>query len=422
MSGHSISIDVHACALCVSDVEEMLGLLPGSSSASPPSGTASPCTPGCAVSGIVSSVGAGVHDLFPGDAVVAVLPMSAQRGRADLACGGGVSERCVVARPWVLRKPSLVEHTAAAAALLPGLRAFDSLCFRGRGTATMSTESADDAPVLEGRIVLVCDAAGASNHIVTQLALRWGATVVATAASDVAVGFLRTLRLRAARGAHDGGSSSSAGFVRSGTLRIVDVRCEDVEAVITEESGGMGADSVIEAAELTAVWPSELIENALRAAADAPGMEWAVRVVNDDEGVAALAATPSTVLSPRAIARLIAVHGHWICSRRTVPITDACVATALLLKDVSLHMSYAPSWLGCPRSQGRLLHALQRVLELVANGGLLVHCDRAAERPLSAAAEAYRSCAGVFEGEGGGGGGGGGVVVVRARPSSRSAS
>ena len=298
-----VEIAIWSCGLGVSDAEQVLGLLPGSVSLASSSGS----VPGCAVSGVVAAVGASVLDLVPGDEVVALLPMAVSAESGGLEGGGGVAERCVVARPWVLRRPTLVGHSDAAAALLPGLRAFDALCFRaGLGASD-----------LEGRIVLVCDAASASNHLTTQLALQWGARVVATAASDGAIDFLLDVRLRNEhrRSADDGDGDADAetdgarggrggnGAV-FGSLRIVDARCESVEAVLADESGGIGADIIIESGELSAVWSVSSLARALAARASAG------RPVAWGAAPATPPAAPRTLLSSDAVLRCVAVHGR----------------------------------------------------------------------------------------------------------------
>lgn len=110
---------------------------------------------GTEFSGVVHSVGDGVTEFSPGDEVI---------GFADVR--GSQAEYVPAPTANVLPKPAALDWDTAAAAVSPG------------ATAT----SALDALALEaGETVVVAGASGGVGLVAVQLALRAGATVIATA-------------------------------------------------------------------------------------------------------------------------------------------------------------------------------------------------------------------------------------------------
>lgn len=114
-----------------------------------------PLHPGNELAGIVTSRGPGVTEFDVGDAVI------------GYPVAGAYADHIVVDTDRLHRRPDSLEVTTAAGLLLVGVTAADTVA-----TAEVSAED----------VVLVHGGAGAVGVIAVQLALRAGATVVATAA------------------------------------------------------------------------------------------------------------------------------------------------------------------------------------------------------------------------------------------------
>ena len=132
---------------------------------------------GYCVSGIVAKVGPRVENLKIGNEVVCILPLDSE---------GGLREYVVQPSFNVVVKSELVSHNLAAAALLPGLRAHDALCFR---LCQPLAANLEDAAILVESGALTC------NHLALQLAQSRGARVITTASSDEEIDFLDSLNL-----------------------------------------------------------------------------------------------------------------------------------------------------------------------------------------------------------------------------------
>jgi NADPH2:quinone reductase len=117
-----------------------------------------PFVPGGEGAGTVSAVGAGVEGVRVGDRVASV----------DLA--GAYAVEALVAADRVVAVPDGVDVTVAAAALLQGLTAHYLLH--------------DSYPIRAGDTVLVHAAAGGMGLLLTQLATRFGATVIGTVSTS----------------------------------------------------------------------------------------------------------------------------------------------------------------------------------------------------------------------------------------------
>jgi NADPH:quinone reductase len=126
-----------------------------------------PYIPGNEASGVVEALGAGVTALRTGDRV-------AYRG-----VFGAYAERAAVPAASLVAVPEAVDLRSAAAALTHGM------------TAHYVTH--DAYPVTPGDWILVHAAAGGTGGLVTQMAKRRGATVVATASSPAKLARARAL-------------------------------------------------------------------------------------------------------------------------------------------------------------------------------------------------------------------------------------
>jgi NADPH:quinone reductase-like Zn-dependent oxidoreductase len=117
-----------------------------------------PHTPGIEVAGTVTAPGEGVTRFEPGDRIVGFLPMTAD---------GAAAEYVLVPADALADAPTTVPLADAAALPVTGLTAWQALF-----------EHADVQP---GQRILVHGAGGAVGDFSVQLAVRAGATVVATA-------------------------------------------------------------------------------------------------------------------------------------------------------------------------------------------------------------------------------------------------
>jgi NADPH2:quinone reductase len=117
-----------------------------------------PFAPGMEASGVVESVGAGVHDLAAGDAVVVAM-----------RCGG-LSEAVTVPREAVRRKPTNLDHARAAGFSAAYLTAWVGLVRRGG--------------LQPGETLLVHGAAGGVGLAAVDLGRHLGARVIATAGTE----------------------------------------------------------------------------------------------------------------------------------------------------------------------------------------------------------------------------------------------
>jgi NADPH:quinone reductase-like Zn-dependent oxidoreductase len=119
-----------------------------------------PLVLGWDVSGVVETLGTGVHRFKVGDEVFS---------RPDIARDGAYSEFIVIKESEVALKPKSVDHLHAAVLPLAGLTAWQTLF--------------DAAGLSAGQRVLIHAAAGGVGHVAVQLAKWKGAHVIGTAAA-----------------------------------------------------------------------------------------------------------------------------------------------------------------------------------------------------------------------------------------------
>jgi putative PIG3 family NAD(P)H quinone oxidoreductase len=162
----------------------------------PPAGASD--LPGLEVSGHVAAVGANVTAFRPGDAVCA------------LANGGGYAAFCAVPATQCL--PGPVGRGLDEAAALP------------ENFFTVWTNVFERGRLAPGETLLVHGGASGIGTTAIQLGQAFGARVIATAGTPEKV----------------------ASCVRLGALRAVDHRSEDFVAAVAEETGGNGADVILD--------------------------------------------------------------------------------------------------------------------------------------------------------------------------------
>ena len=160
-----------------------------------------PAIIGLEVSGVVSVVGPGVRNFRVGDRVAAIT------GPKFL---GGFADRCVAGTPYVMPLPETISLEMGAAFPVVALTAYHLLHSAYR--------------LRKGETILIHAIGGAVGLLLTQIAVRKGATVIGTV----------------------GTPSKAARALSYGAVQVVDRRNEDfVEAALTL-TGGRGLDLVID--------------------------------------------------------------------------------------------------------------------------------------------------------------------------------
>ncbi|MFN3481604.1 MAG: NAD(P)H-quinone oxidoreductase [Rhabdaerophilum calidifontis] len=161
----------------------------------PPPGA--PEIPGLEVAGTVAALGDGVEGWRPGDRLTA------------LVAGGGYAEFCLVEAPLAMPIPEGLGLLEAAALPENVLTVYDNIVTRGR--------------LARGETILIHGGASGIGSIAIQLAKALGARVLATA------------------------SAGKTGFCRDlGADRAIDYNGEDFVAVVRAETGGRGADLILD--------------------------------------------------------------------------------------------------------------------------------------------------------------------------------
>ncbi len=146
-----IVVDIHAASVNAADSKVRAAPRPGEARLD------FPHILGRDFSGVVRTIGAGVTDFAPGDAVFAVI----ERGRE-----GGYAEAISIAAALVARKPDSMSHVEAAALSLTGL------------TALVALE--DEARLAAGQRVLIHGGAGGVGSFAVQYGRHLGAHVMVT--------------------------------------------------------------------------------------------------------------------------------------------------------------------------------------------------------------------------------------------------
>ncbi len=124
--------------------------------------------------GVVESVGAGVSEFSPGDAVMAYLPRFGDSG------GEGYAECVCIHEAFVVKKPGGLTFAQAAALPLVSLTAYESVVMKAR--------------VAPGEAAFVAGGSGGVGTMALQMLVRIGASpVVATAGSAESAACIRAL-------------------------------------------------------------------------------------------------------------------------------------------------------------------------------------------------------------------------------------
>lgn len=185
-----VLIEVAAAGVNRADLLQRQGFYP------PPPGA--PDTPGLECSGVVAAVGPGVRGWVPGDRVAALLD------------GGGYADLALAAADQLLPVPSQMDLVEAAA--LP-----EAVCTAWSNLVMVAGMRAGD-------VVLIHGGSGGVGTIAIQLAAATGARVATTA----------------------GGPQRVARCIGLGASIGIDYRADDAAQVIAEQTGGHGADIVLD--------------------------------------------------------------------------------------------------------------------------------------------------------------------------------
>lgn len=158
-----------------------------------------PFSPGGEIAGVVSSLGAGVEGVAPGDRVIAYLKW------------GGAREKVTVAARDLIAMPDGLDFTTASALTVT------------YGTAVHGL--ADRGAVKPGETVAVLGASGGAGQAAVEIAKLLGARVIACASGAEKLAFCRAI----------------------GADEVIDYEAEDLKTRLRELSGGRGVDVVYDA-------------------------------------------------------------------------------------------------------------------------------------------------------------------------------
>ncbi|MDQ7010348.1 MAG: zinc-dependent alcohol dehydrogenase family protein [Mariprofundaceae bacterium] len=163
-----------------------------------------PAILGCDGAGVVEAVGNAVDRFRPGDEVYYCYGGLGQPG-----CGN-YAEHAVIDAAYAAHKPASLDFTAAAAAPLVLITAWESLF--------------DRAGLQSGQTVLIHAGAGGVGHVAIQLARIAGAKIATTVSSGEKATFVKKL----------------------GAEKIIRYREENFTAAVLEWTGGKGVDAALD--------------------------------------------------------------------------------------------------------------------------------------------------------------------------------
>ncbi|XP_062510893.1 quinone oxidoreductase-like protein 1 [Corticium candelabrum] len=293
-AGH-VLVDVKACGLSPLNHKALVAMNDSNSD----------LPVGFEISGIVKEIGPEVTSVQVGDAVTGILPLSSE-------CSGCADE-CEISEFAVVNKPESVNHITAAGAILPGVWAYTALRYQGHITA--------------GDTVLICDGATANGIIAIQLAQRWGAKVMATAANQVEADFLEKLE-----------PSIAAVINMSKTKSLIET--------CLAETGGLGVDCVIDqGVEMVSSGErySELVLSSLS---------------HSGEGEV----TKRRPITKHDIISILGFGGRWVTSTGQLQL-DPPDSQFLFMKGAAVSFLFDNIWVLSGAQQGKYLHIIQDLME-----------------------------------------------------------
>ena len=381
-----VLIKVKACALSDLDLQIRRGELKEL--------VTTPAVIGYEIAGIVTEVGQEVKQLAVGDEVVGMAPL-------DIA-SGGYSEYIVLNQHMVVRKPLVVSHEDAAAAVAGGVRAYTAFHYLMN--------------LVAGETVLILNGASAYGHIAIQVAGSLGFRILTTASTAEEMNYLNDLH--------------------TDIVRVIDTRNENLTEAVIEETGGLGVEGILEDA-----WgagrgleplgsgigagagardedesdgdESDEDEGSDGAGDEADGGDAQKRKAGkkassgdgddarddgadggskdgdaskkDGAGRAKTSKSWSSVAGGRAsvaassaaadavrntqndLIRCLAVHGRWVTSYPNLQM-DAGDSRLLMFKGATLSFLFEQSWILSGTQHGRYLHVMTDLVDKLANG------------------------------------------------------
>jgi Zn-dependent alcohol dehydrogenase len=223
-----VLVDVHACAVCHSDITYASGGWGG----------ALPAVYGHEAAGVVAEVGPGVAGIAPGDRVVVTLIRSCG---ACPACTGGRPALCEGAVPLSGRSPL---RDASGAPVVQGMNAAG---FAEQALVHHSQVAPlpDDVGFVTGSL-LGCGVITGVGAVVTTADVSPGESAVVIGAGGVGLNCIQGAALRGANPivAIDVVSAKLEAARAFGATATVDAQREDVVAAVAELTGGRMADHV----------------------------------------------------------------------------------------------------------------------------------------------------------------------------------
>ncbi|MEU5697210.1 S-(hydroxymethyl)mycothiol dehydrogenase [Actinosynnema sp. NPDC020468] len=241
------TVRVLASGVCHTDLHYRDGVI----------GTGYPYLLGHEASGVVEQVGAGVHNVEPGDFVV--LNWRAVCGRCR-ACRRGRAEACV--DDFVATGKMTLAETGEPLGAALGIGAFTELTLVHSGQCTPVSAQAD--PAVAG--LLGCGVMSGIGAAMNTGGVRTGDTVAVIGVGGVGCAAVAGARLAGATRivAVDLDERKLAHARAFGATDVIDARrTDDVVAAIKELTGGLGVDVAIDAAGTPQTWLQAFYARAL---------------------------------------------------------------------------------------------------------------------------------------------------------------
>ncbi|XP_029926125.1 quinone oxidoreductase-like protein 1 isoform X2 [Myripristis murdjan] len=286
LDSHQVRVQVKACGLSPLDLKLLDDL-----------GIQRDLIPvGREVAGVIQQVGSKVSFFQPDDEVVGILPLDSP--------SSGLCDTIDVDEHHLVHKPEKLSWVCAAGALRDGVCAYTALHTHARMAA--------------GHTLLVLDGASSFGLMCIQLACYHGVKVLTTSHTPQQTSFLEQLR--------------------PSVVRVIPVydSSSDLLSVVSEETGGLGVDIVI------------------------------------DSGVCLHEEEPEEMkLLPHKhdIISVLGVGGHWVTSHQDLQL-DPPDSRLLYLKSASVSFLNADIWTASSAQQGRYLHILKDIVEKMSAGVL----------------------------------------------------
>eukprot|EP01095_Lingulamoeba_sp_RSL-Kostka_P002903 TRINITY_DN1381_c0_g2_i1.p1 TRINITY_DN1381_c0_g2~~TRINITY_DN1381_c0_g2_i1.p1 ORF type:complete len:371 (+),score=101.99 TRINITY_DN1381_c0_g2_i1:2-1114(+) len=320
LNGNEILIKVKACGLSKTDLSLKNGFFKDFA-------TDLPKILGFEVVGVVQKIGPEATILSLGDPVVTMIPIDSQ---------GGYCDYTIQPEHNIIKIPSpdlsnnnnnnnnensnfgtldnLIDMEEVVAVTGPGIRAYQALHYMCK--------------VTQGETILILNGASSANHIAVQLASLWGCSIITTCNNDSQREYLDRLPK-----------------IGVNIAKIIDLREEDLSAVVMNETGNLGVDYILEDESID---PSNY--------------------KNDYIG-----------FTKNDLIQSLAIHGTWVTSHYLQ--LDPPDSKILFLKSASVSYLFPQTWSLSQSQQGRFLNIIMDILEKIKTG--VIRSNVAGIYPLS---------------------------------------